>query len=490
MNPIDASQAQVDQVLNQSIEAFFIYRHTAPSERMKFLSTITHQLEQSRAQLVVAAAQETHLPETRLNNELNRTIYQLESYGAACQKGYCLEASLDHDALTQPAKPDIRKLLMPLGPVVVFGSSNFPFAYSTAGGDTASALAAGCSVVVKAHPAHPETSTIMANCISAAVALCGLPAGVFQHVYGASFEVGQWLVQHSHTAAVGFTGSFTGGKQLVEWAAARHNPIPVFAEMGSLNPVFVLPEKLNLSHAEIAGQLVSSYTLGVGQFCTKPGLIIGVKSNAWDNFLAALSALTSSINPAPLLHNGIASAYKKNTELVLQQPGVSVLAQGSTPSKQGEGNPLIVQVTAEDWLSNQLLQMENFGPFTMAIQCNDTAELLAVAKHLAGQLTGTIFASEQELVEYRSLISMLEIRCGRLIFNGVPTGVEVCKSMQQGGPFPATSDARFGAVGEDAIRRFLRPIAYQNWPNALLPLPLQDKNPLAIPRFKNGMLQP
>lgn len=490
MNPIDANKAQIDQVLDQSIEAFHMYRHTSPSERMKLLSTITKQIEQSRTQLVAAAAKETNLPETRLNNELNRTIFQLESYGAACQKGYCLEASLDQDTSAQPSKPAIRKLLIPLGPVVVFGSSNFPFAYSTAGGDTACALAAGCSVIVKAHPAHPETSTIMATCITAALALCGLPAGIFQHVYGASFEVGKWLVQHSDTAAVGFTGSFTGGKQLVDWAAARRIPIPVFAEMGSLNPVFVLPEKLSLSHAEIASQLVSSFTLGVGQFCTKPGLIIGIKSDVWDNFLAALSALISSINPAPLLHKGIASAFQNNTAQLLQQPGVSVLAQGCTPSREGEASPLIMQVTAEDWLSNQLLQMENFGPFTMAVQCKDAAALLAVAKHLEGQLTGTIFAREQELVEYRSLISILEIRCGRLIFNGVPTGVEVCKSMQHGGPFPATSDARFGAVGEDAIRRFLRPIAYQNWPNALLPLPLQDSNPLAIPRFKNGVLQP
>jgi len=490
MNPIDASQVQIDYTLNLSIEAFSTYRHTTPSERVKLLSTITQLIEQSRTQLVAAAARESHLPETRLNNELNRTIFQLETYGAACQKGYCLEASLEHDPLAQPAKPDIRKLLIPLGPVVVFGSSNFPFAYSTAGGDTASALAAGCPVVVKAHPAHPETSTLMAKCITDAVALCGLPAGVFQHVYGASHEVGKWLVQHPSTAAVGFTGSFTGGKQLVDWAAARTNPIPVFAEMGSLNPVFLLPEKLNSSYTTIASQLVSSFTLGVGQFCTKPGLLIGIKSLSWDNFLFELSRHTSPISPAPLLHNGIASAYKKNTELVLQQPGVSVLAQSNTPAKQGEGDPMVVQVTAADWLSNSLLQVENFGPFTMAIQCNDATELLAVAKHLEGQLTGTIFAEEQELAGYMTLISILEIRCGRLIFNGVPTGVEVCKSMQHGGPFPATSDARFGAVGEDAIRRFLRPIAYQNWPDALLPLPLQAKNPLAVPRFINGVLQP
>jgi len=490
MNPIDASQTQIDHALTSAVEAYSVYRHTAPLERLKLLSTIAQLIEQSRAQLVAAAASESHLTETRLNNELNRTIFQLETYGAACQKGYCLEASLDHDPSAQPAKPDIRKILIPLGPVVVFGSSNFPFAYSTAGGDTASALAAGCPVVVKAHPAHPETSVLMAKCVTDAVAICGLPAGVFQHVFGASFEVGKWLVQHPYTAAVGFTGSFSGGKQLVDWAAARRNPIPVFAEMGSLNPVFLLPEKLNLSHTEIANQLVNSFTLGVGQFCTKPGFIIGIKDLAWDSFLNELSALTSSISPAPLLHNGIASSFEKNTELVLQQPGIRVLARGSAPSKPGEGSPVIVQVNAADWLSNSLLQEENFGPFTMVIQCNDAIEILAVAKHLEGQLTGTIFATEQELMENRALVSMLEIRCGRLIFNGVPTGVEVCKSMQHGGPFPATSDARFGAVGEDAIRRFLRPIAYQNWPDALLPLPLQTKNPLAIPRFINGVLQP
>ena len=274
MNLIDASEVLIEQVLEQSHDAFFTYRSTTPSQRKQLLSTIAKLIEEARVELVAVAARETHLLETRLNNELNRTIFQLESYGAACLKGYWMEASIDHDESAQPAKPTIRKLLIPLGPVVVFGSSNFPFAYSTAGGDTASALAAGCTVVVKAHPAHPETSSRMASCIAEAVALCGLPAGVFHHVFGASHQVGKWLVQHPHTAAVGFTGSFTGGKQLVDWAAARHQPIPVFAEMGSLNPVFILPEKLNREYAQIANQLVGSYTLGVGQFCTKPGVAV------------------------------------------------------------------------------------------------------------------------------------------------------------------------------------------------------------------------
>ncbi len=488
MNIIDASEVLIEQVLEQSHDAFFTYRSTTPSQRKQLLSTIAKLIEEARVELVAVAAKETHLPETRLNNELNRTIFQLESYGAACLKGYWMEASIDHEESAQPAKPTIRKLLIPLGPVVVFGSSNFPFAYSTAGGDTASALAAGCTVVIKAHPAHPETSSRMASCIAEAVALCGLPAGVFQHVFGASHQVGKWLVQHPHTAAVGFTGSFTGGKQLVDWAAARHQPIPVFAEMGSLNPVFILPEKLNREYAQIANQLVGSYTLGVGQFCTKPGVIIGIESPAWTFLLNELSALTSQVKSAPLLHEGIAASYKKNCDEVLLQPGVRVLAQGNSSTNPEDGNAMMIHVSADDWLSNKYLQAENFGPFTIAVQCKNAEQLIAIAKQIEGQLTGTIYGTEEELADYALLISWIETRCGRLIFNGVPTGVEVCKSMQHGGPFPATSDARFGAVGEDAIRRFLRPLAYQNWPDSLLPAALQEKNPLTIPRFVNGKI--
>lgn len=485
----DATQSDIASCLANASAAFAHYRESSPQQRHQLLRAIAAQLQQVRDQLVAVAMRETNLPAVRLHNELNRTQFQLESYGAACEKGYWMEASLDVDERAQPAKPDLRKHLIPLGPVVVFGSSNFPFAYSTAGGDTASALAAGCTVIVKAHPAHPETSALAADCIHKAIEQCQLPPCIFQHVVGASHQVGEWLVKHPATRAVAFTGSQLGGRQLFDWGAQRPIPIPVFAEMGSVNPVFLLPEKLQQDATAMALQLAASYSLGVGQFCTKPGLIIGIESEALRIFVTELREATIKMQPMPMLHAGIEKSYKEKSKKITEQAGVELLAQSNLSPNEGEGQPLVVQVNAANWLANPLLHEENFGPFTALIVCKDLAEMITVAQSLEGQLTGTVIATPDELPSFKPLIALLEDRCGRLIFNGVPTGVEVCKSMQHGGPYPATTDARFGAVGEDAIRRFIRPIAYQNWPDSQLPSSLQQSNPWKLPRFVNGQLE-
>jgi NADP-dependent aldehyde dehydrogenase len=377
-------------------------------------------------------------------------------------------------------------MMIPLGPVVVFGSSNFPFAFSTAGGDTASAFAAGCTVVVKAHPAHVKTSVMVANAIKAAIKKCALPEGVFSHVIGASFEVGKALVTNPFTKAVGFTGSYNGGKQLFDWGNQRKEPIPVFAEMGSTNPVFLLPEKMEKEAAQIAGMFAGSITMGVGQFCTKPGILIGIGGSALSSFTEALKSELNSIAAGKMLHTGIANAYNSKRSNALEQPQVSLLTQSVEQLNEDCGLPTIAMTDANNFLNNELLQQEVFGPYALVVACNDLTEMIKVAASLEGQLTATIMATDAELIGNGMLLSAIERFCGRIIFNGVPTGVEVCLSMQHGGPFPATSDARYTSVGADSIKRFLRPISFQNCSNEILPDALKDKNPLKILRTVNN----
>ena len=484
----DISLAGIDVVLSKSAAAFEEYRNSSLADRNKLLKSIAVCLKEKSSSLIAAAMRETHLPEARLQNELARTVFQLESYGDSCEQGVWLDASIDRYPDAVPAKPDLRKTMIPLGPVVVFGSSNFPFAYSTAGGDTASALAAGCTVIVKAHPAHPETSALAADAIQKALLQCQLNADIFQHVFGASFQVGEALVKHMHTKAVGFTGSFKGGKQLFDWAVQRKLPIPVFAEMGSVNPVFLFPARLEKEYASIATQLAVSFTLGVGQFCTKPGLVIGQEGAALQSFIHDLGKAVQQIQPASMLHAGIVDSFLSKREAALMEDEVHLVAESSKAPAEGQGQPTVATVDAATWLSNPLLHEEIFGPFTLVIRCRDMVQMKEVALTMEGQLTGTIMAEDRELLQYPEIMQAVQERCGRCIFNGVPTGVEVCKSMQHGGPFPATTDSRFGAVGADAIKRFARPISYQNWPESLLPPELQLHNPLKIPRFINGKI--
>jgi len=483
----NATTETINQVMEEAWNAFHIYRNQSLKQRADLMRQIAIEIENLGDLLLQTAMAETNLPEARLRVERTRTIFQLTSYAAHCESGQWLDARIDTgDANRVPAKPDIRKMLVPLGPVVVFGASNFPFAYSTAGGDTACALAAGCPVIVKAHPAHPKTSALVASAIINAVASQGLPKGVFAHVHGASSAVGEALIKHPHTKAVGFTGSFAGGKQLFDWGNQRKEPIPVFAEMGSVNPVFLLPEKLKLSSIEIAQQLAASITLSVGQFCTNPGIMIGIKGEALDIFLNELSELIKKTIPAPMLHEGIHKNYLEKRAKALSGTLVSIKAVADIEAGSNEGIPTIATCSAKTFLENPLLQEEVFGPYSLLVCCDNADEMTMIANNLSGQLTATVMATENDVTLHSTLIEQVKNICGRFIFNGVPTGVEVCLSMQHGGPFPASTDSRFTSVGADGIRRFARPIAFQNWPDELLPDELKESNPLKIWRTVNN----
>lgn len=486
----DATADEINEVLEQSWNAFHVYRKMNLKQRANFMRAIAYELEHSCVDLIPVAMKETNLAEARLRNERARTIFQLNSYADACERGEWLEARIDTAIPDKnPPKPDIRKMLVPLGPVVVFGSSNFPFAYSTAGGDVACAFAAGCPVIVKAHPAHPETSELVANAILNAVKLCDMPKGIFAHVHGASFEVGKALVTHPFTKAVGFTGSFIGGKQLFDWANQRKEPIPVFSEMGSVNPVFLLPEKLQEAAMDTAKSYAGSITLGVGQFCTNPGIIIGIQNMYLDIFVAALKEEIKKVSPGEMLHTGIFKSYVENRGNALAQEGVEMVAVSDTEPIINQGAPTIASASAQAFLTNPVLHKEVFGPYSLVIRCQDMSEMIEVAKHLEGQLTSTLMATENDVRNNGDLVEAVKNICGRFIINGVPTGVEVCLSMHHGGPFPATTDSRFTSVGADGIKRFARPICFQNWPNDLLPDELKDENPLRIWRTVNNELK-
>lgn len=485
----DATPPEIDSALQSSWSAFHTFRKCSLKERAHFMRTIAKEIETLGDELLIVAGKETNLPEARLRNERARTMFQLTSYADACEKGDWLEARIDTAIPDKnPPKPDIRKMLVPLGPVVVFGAANFPFAYSTAGGDTATALAAGCPVIVKAHPAHAGTSELMATAIVKAAKDCHMPEGVFIHLHGASFEVGRALVEHRYTKAVGFTGSYTGGKQLFDWANQRKEPIPVFAEMSSINPVFLLPGKMKEAAAETAKAYAGSITLGVGQFCTNPGLLIGVDNEDLQQFMQTLGEEIRKTIPAPMLNPGIYKNYQQKKTASLSETGVKMVGEAETAATEGQGQALIATATAEAFLSNPRLQQEVFGPYSLVIRCKDLEEMRAVAAALEGQLTATLMATNTDTRENDSLVEIIKNCCGRIILNGVPTGVEVCLSMQHGGPFPASTDARFGSVGADAIRRFVRPLAFQNWPDHLLPDALKNENPLGIWRTVNGEL--
>ena len=473
--------------MQEAWDAFAVYRKTSLKQRADLMRAIAAGLEEAGDALIQTAMRETNLPEARLRNERARTMFQLTSYGAACEAGDWLEVRID-TGVPEKGDPDLRKWNIPIGPVVVFGASNFPFAYSTAGGDTASALAAGCPVVVKAHPAHAETSEIVAQVIHRCVSAAGLPKGVFAHVHGAGFETGKALVTHSHTRAVGFTGSYGGGKALFDWANQRPVPIPVFAEMGSINPVFLLPDKLSTSARELAALLAGSITLGVGQFCTNPGLILAVEGEGLRSFIAELGLAIAKTAPGTMLHPGIAKAYTEKRGAALAQPDVDTVAVSAAQARENQGVPTIATASAEAFLNNPLLHQEVFGPYSLVIVCPDMATLLKAVQHLEGQLTVSLMATEQDMKANSALVDAVQDLCGRLILNGVPTGVRVALSMQHGGPFPASTDSRFTSVGADGIKRWVRPLAFQAWTDGALPDALKNGNPLGIWRTINNHL--
>lgn len=460
----DATINEIDQVMQQSQTAFRAYRKLAVSRRVEFMYKIAEQLQESADELIAIAGKETNLPAARLRNELNRTCFQLTSYGDAAAKGEWRQLRRDDADLGKtPPRPLIRKMMVPIGPVVVFGAANFPFAYSTAGGDTACALAAGCSVVVKAHPAHAGTSEKVATIIERAAMMCAMPAFTFQHVYGVGNEVGRALIEHPLTKAAGFTGSLAGGRQLFDWANQRPVPIPVFAEMSSINPVFILPDKLQREPALLATQLAASVTLGVGQFCTNPGLLIAPKIPELEKFKSVFAEEIRKNQPAEMLHTGIFLNYVERRGNAVAQEGVELLATSEIEPLHNQGLATIATVSGDVFLNNPLLHQEVFGPFTLLVQCDDMNQVLEVAQKLEGQLTTTLMATPNDLEQFPDVTEAAIDLAGRVILNGVPTGVEVCQSMMHGGPYPATTDSRFTSVGSDGIMRFVRPVAFQNW---------------------------
>ncbi len=485
----DTTLEELDELLSKATIAFHQFKKYSLNQRADFMRAIAVEIDALGEDLLTTANKETNLPIARLTGERARTIFQLNSYADATESGTWLTASIDTaNPERTPPKPDTRKMLVPLGPVVVFGASNFPFAYSTAGGDTACALAAGCPVIVKAHPAHAKTSALVASAIDKAAEKCNMPKGIFAHVYGAGFEVGEYLAKHDSVKAIGFTGSFGGGKALYDWANQRKNPIPVFAEMGSVNPIFLLPEKLETDASLLAKQIAGSVTLGMGQFCTNPGLIVAIESEALSLFASELNKEISIIAPSAMLHQGIANNYKDKLETAIAQNGVQLLGKSETVAEENQGTISIATVDAETFLTNPILHQEVFGPYSLLIRCKNELQLLEVAKAMEGQLTVTLMATQNDIKSHESLLSYVQEICGRLIFNNVPTGVEVCLSMHHGGPFPASTDSRFTSVGADGIKRFARPLCYQNWDDEFLPDELKNDNPLKIWRTVDNIL--
>jgi NADP-dependent aldehyde dehydrogenase len=433
---------------------------------------------------------ETGLPRARLEGERGRTMNQLKLFAELLREGSWQDARIDTALPTRtPPRPDLRLRFVGVGPVAVFGASNFPLAFSVAGGDTAAALAAGCPVVVKAHSAHPGTSELVGRAVVEAVKLCKLPAGVFALLTGSGHGIGDTLVRHPAIQAVGFTGSRSGGTALMAAAAARPQPIPVYAEMSSINPVVLLPGALAARGADIATGFAASLTMGVGQFCTNPGLVLGIAGPDFDRFAAAAAEALKPVPAATMLTPGIASAYQRGEDQLAGQPQVDALLRGTSSGCQGA--PSLFKTTGAAFLANHAMQSEIFGPASLLIACKDLAELLAVIEGLEGQLTATLQLQDEDeadLAAARTLLPALERKVGRILANGYPTGVEVSTAMVHGGPFPATSDGRSSSVGTAAIQRFLRPVCYQNLPRALLPAVLREPNERGVWRRRDGAL--
>ena len=484
----EATQEEINQAVNLASVAFKEFRTISGTRKAEFLNAIADEILALDDVLVETYCSETGLPEGRAKGERGRTVFQLRSFADLVAEGSWIEATIDTAIPDREPIPksDIRKMNIPLGPVVVFGASNFPLAYSTAGGDTAAALAAGCPVIVKSHPMHAGTGELVASAIIKAVEKTGMPNGVFSNLNSSGIEVGQQLVSHPDVKAVGFTGSIRGGRALLDLAAKREEPIPVFAEMGSVNPVILLPKALENRGENLATTYAGSITLGTGQFCTNPGLILGIKGEDLTNFTNTLANKIVEINPSCMLHPNIVKAYESNKGKALSQRGLVVVADYKNDVQPNYATQVITTVKGSTFLGNPTLHQEVFGPYSLVVQCEDEHQLEKIISQLEGQLTGTVISDDNELANYPKVIAALQNRVGRIIFNGVPTGVEVCPSMVHGGPYPSSTDSRFTAVGIHSIKRWVRPFSYQDWPNELLPDELKNENPIGISRLVNN----
>jgi len=482
-----ATAEEVDEAAKLAHEAFESYSRLPGQEKGKFLRTIAANLDSIADELIERCALETALPKARLQGEAARTSNQLRLFAQLVEEGSWLMARIDRgDSDRKPLpKPDIRSLLRPLGPVVVFGASNFPLAFSVAGGDTASALAAGNPVIVKGHSAHPGTGEMVGRAVEEAVRSCNLPEGVFSLLFGGGSEIGAALMKHPYVKAGGFTGSRTAGKLLMTIAASRPEPIPFYAEMSSTNPVFILPGALRENAEKIASGLHASFTLGAGQFCTKPGMVFVPEGPDASRFRSKLEEVVTPSAPFHLLTSVIRNSYGTGIGARRAKPGVRVIAEAEPGGELGVGAALF-ETDAEAFLKDPDLASEIFGPSTLVVRHSGRDQVLRIARELEGHLTATIHGTEQDLGDWSDLVAILEEKVGRLIFNGFPTGVEVCHAMVHGGPFPATSDGRSTSVGTQAIYRFSRPVCYQNFPDSARPDELKDSNPLGIWRLVDG----
>jgi len=485
---IPATSEEVELAARLAAEAFSVYRSVSGRDRGALLRKIAAKIESIAEEVIERAAQETALPKGRLQAETARTCGQLRLFAQVAEEGSWVNARIDHgDPDRKPApKPDIRSMLRPLGPVVVFGASNFPLAFSVAGGDTASALAGGNTVIVKAHAAHPGTSELVGRAVQESVRECGLPEGVFSLLFGSGSQIGTALMKHPLVKAGGFTGSRTAGRILMDVAASRPEPIPFYAEMSSTNPVFILPGALREHTENIAAGLHTSFTLGAGQFCTKPGMVFLPQGSDASAFAGKLRELVAGSAPYHLLTKAIHSSYGSAIAQRKKDGGVHVVAEGPQASTAGfTVHSALFETNAESFLGSNLDE-EIFGPTTLLVQHSSRDQVLQIARELEGHLTATIHGTEQDLRDFADLIAVLEAKVGRLIFNGFPTGVEVTHAMVHGGPYPATSDGRSTSVGSQAIFRFARLVCYQNFPDSTLPDELKESNPLGLWRLVDG----
>jgi NADP-dependent aldehyde dehydrogenase len=484
-------RVEVNRACLLAQEAFDSYRETPLETRAQFLRAIAQGILDLGDKLVDRACAETGLPRGRIEGERARTVGQLELFASVVHEGRWIGATLDSplpDRKPLP-RPDLRLRKIALGPVAVFGASNFPLAFSVAGGDTASAFAAGCPVVVKSHPSHLGTSELVARVIQKAVADCGFHEGAFSLLVGQGNAIGQDLVQHPAIKAVGFTGSRLGGLSLMRIAAQRPEPIPVYAEMSSINPILLFPSVLTKNAETLAKSFVDSVTLGVGQFCTNPGIVFGLESDDFERFSSAAAQELSTRTAGTMLSPQIRSAYERGLKRLAATPDVQALARIEVPTGSCLGAPALFSTTAKQLMAEPETADEVFGPASILVACKTAGEMRSVLEQMPGQLTASLLLDEHDLDLALSLLPILERKVGRIVFNGYPTGVEVSYAMVHGGPFPATSDSKTTSVGANAIERFLRPVSYQNMPQTLIPASLQDSNPLKLWRVRDGKLE-
>jgi 2,5-dioxopentanoate dehydrogenase len=484
-----ATPEDLERACSLAFEASLSYRNTRLEARARFLETIAQNIMNIGDDLIFRCMAESGMPRTRLQSERNRTIFQLRMFADLVREGSFLQARIDTAQPERMPLPrsDLRMQAIGVGPVAVFGASNFPLAFSVAGGDTASALAAGCPVIAKAHSAHPGTSELVGRAVQKAVADCDLPQGVFSLLFGSGREIGQGLVADARIAAVGFTGSRVGGTDLMRIAAARPNPIPIYAEMSSINPVLLFPAALVARGEEIGRSFAASLTLGAGQFCTNPGLVLAIEGPGLDKFLVGASSAIAATPAATMLTPGIHKAYEAGVEALAANATVETVARG-LPGQSTRGQAGLFTTRLESFLTQAELRDEVFGACGLVVRCRDLTEFSTILHAIEGQLTASLHIDMADFDAARALLPLLETKVGRIVINGFGTGVEVSHAMVHGGPFPATSDGRTTSVGSRAIERFLRPICYQDMPEALLPEALRNHNPLRLWRTIDGQL--